>query len=289
KEQLLSIESQTYQAWRLWVSDDGSTDETLDILHEFKKKWGEEKLQILHGPQQGFVANFLFLTNNQNVQADYYAWSDQDDIWLHHKLSRALSLLPPPEVLNPSLYCGRTILVDAENTHYGVSPLMAISPCFANALVQCLASGNTMIFNKTARDLIAKGSGTKIISHDWWSYQVVSGCGGQVIYDAEPTLRYRQHHSNRIGSNMGLSAKSLRLKKMLKGDFKQWNDEHAKALFTVVNELTLENKQLLEAFNRMRAFKNPLKRLYALKQTGLYRQTKKEQLALYLAAGIGRL
>ena len=51
-----------------------------------------------------------------------------------------------------------------------------------------------MVFNKAARDLIALiGEGSDIVSHDWWAYMVVSGCGGKVIYDPNSYIRYRQH------------------------------------------------------------------------------------------------
>ena len=94
-EQLNSLASQTYENWRLWVSDDGSADSTLDILHRYQESWGAEKLRLLAGPRRGFQANFLKLTAQRDITADYYAWSDQDDVWLPEKLARALECLKP--------------------------------------------------------------------------------------------------------------------------------------------------------------------------------------------------
>src|SRR3546814_20758157 len=53
---------------------------------------------------------------------------------------------------------------------------------------------------------------------------IVSGCGGTVIYDPEPTLLYRQHEANLIGGNMGFGDRLTRLQNALKGSFIEWND-----------------------------------------------------------------
>ena len=60
-EQLLSIENQSHKDWRLIISDDGSTDETLAIAKAFQEKWGNDRLELRQGPNQGFCKNFLSL------------------------------------------------------------------------------------------------------------------------------------------------------------------------------------------------------------------------------------
>ena len=94
-EQLASLAAQTHTNWRLWVSDDGSSDATPGILRRYQEAWGENKLSILAGPRRGFQANFLELTAQPEISADYYAWADQDDVWLPEKLARALECLQP--------------------------------------------------------------------------------------------------------------------------------------------------------------------------------------------------
>src|ERR1700739_798064 len=99
-QQLASYEAQDFAGWRLVVSDDGSQDATLALLEEFQNKHGPSRVEIRQGPRLGFVANFLSLICDPAIKADYYALSDQDDVWSSGKLSRArphLPNAPPPK------------------------------------------------------------------------------------------------------------------------------------------------------------------------------------------------
>jgi len=88
KAQIESIQNQTFKKWALYISDDGSKDKTIEIIHSFKKTLGK-KLILLKGPQKGYVENFIFIT--KHVSAHYYFWSDQDDVWRPKKIEIALS------------------------------------------------------------------------------------------------------------------------------------------------------------------------------------------------------
>src|SRR5690606_35735006 len=153
--------------------DDGSEDNTRTILEAYKKKWGAERLSLRAGPTEGFVANFLSLTCRASIEADYYAYSDQDDIWDADKLERAVRWLETIPKDIPALYCSRTRLVDAEKNHIGFSPLFTAPPSFANALIQSVAGGNTMVFNNAAREILRQaGENVQVITHDSWPYVV---------------------------------------------------------------------------------------------------------------------
>ena len=89
-EQLESIDNQTHKNWRLVISDDGSSDNTLTIAKQFQDKWGSDRLEIRQGPQQGFCQNFLSMACDNTIRAGLYAFSDQDDIWMPDKLERAV-------------------------------------------------------------------------------------------------------------------------------------------------------------------------------------------------------
>ena len=288
-QQLDSLAAQTHENWQLWVSDDGSTDDTLDILHGFQKAWGADKLRLLAGPRRGFQANFLQLTAQPDIRADYYAWSDQDDVWLPEKLARALEHLKPFGFESPVLYCGRTILTDRHGRPSGLSPLFnRRPPSFANALVQCLAGGNTMLFNQAARELIVLGRNLEVYSHDWWAYQVVSGAG-RVVFHLEPFVRYRQHGANLMGGNRGLAARCSRLVRLMKGGFRDYVSRNINGLQEVRNRLAPDSRHLLEYFVDLRRVRNPLKRLSRFRAAGFHRQTGLEQAAIYLAVLLGKI
>lgn len=220
REQLESFLAQTYSDWCLFVSDDGSTDQTLAVLNDYRLRLGS-RLVLLKGPQRGFAQNFMSLIRNDNIKCDAYAFSDQDDIWLADKLQRSIAALESLPAVVPFLYCSRTRLIDTDGRVTGLTPLFKKRPSFKNALVQSLAGANTMLINEAARELLARTDvDAPIIAHDWLAYLIVSGCGGTVIYDAEPTLLYRQHDANLIGANAGLRNKLKRVRKMLGGRFK---------------------------------------------------------------------
>lgn len=288
-EQLASIERQSYSNWMVYVSDDGSEDGTHAVLKRFLEKMGNERVIIRSGPAQGFARNFLFLTGEAEKCADYYAYADQDDIWEDDKLSRALQWLQniPPEV--PALYCSRTCLVNKDGRPIGFSPLFSTPPSFANALVQNIGGGNTMVFNEAARALLKKiGDDIQVVAHDWWAYMVVTGCGGRVMYDPYSTVRYRQHGNNLIGSNINWLARLRRIKLLLDNRFKYWNDINIRALRQIHADLTPESRNILDLFCDARR-RSLLPRLLGLKRAGVYRQTLPGNLSLIAAALLNKL
>ena len=288
-EQLDSFAAQSYPNWKVWASDDGSHDDTHAILEAYRTRWGGERLSIQFGPAQGFAANFLSLTFKTSIQADYYAYSDQDDIWDTDKLRRAVDWLQTNPENVPALYCSRTRLIDANNNDIGFSPLFAKPLGFANALVQNVGGGNTMVFNNAARTLLCEMyEGVDLVTHDWWVYMVVSGCGGKVFYDACPTLRYRQHGGNVAGINSDWPARCRRIRMLWQGRFRNWNDRNIQALQHLRSRLTPENREILDKFASARN-RWLLPRLIGLWQSGVYRQTFLGNLGLIVAAILGKV
>ena len=282
-EQIDSFERQTHRNWSLVVSDDGSQDGTLEILQAYIDSWGQERLKIVQGPQRGFVKNFLSLTCSTDIDAEFFAWADQDDIWSEDKLHAALAWLQTIPKHIPALYCGRTKLIDESGTPIGFSPRFCLPPSFANALVQNIGGGNTMVFNQAARDLLQKTDDNLIIpSHDWWAYQLISGAGGAIHYDPEPRVLYRQHDGNLVGSNSNWSARLQRLRMVLKGCFYEWNAQNIHALETVYHRLSRESQTTLNHFKAARN-KNLFQRILGVLRAGLHRQTLFGNLGLIFA------
>ncbi|MEN5226387.1 glycosyltransferase family 2 protein [Pseudomonas asiatica] len=282
-QQLDSFERQTYRNWVLHVSDDASQDGTLEVLKGYVESWGSHRIKIVSGPQAGFVRNFLSLTCRADIDADYFAWSDQDDVWCPSKLQAAVEWLSSVPADQPALYCGRTLLICDGGIHRGLSPNFASPPHFKNALVQSISGGNTMVFNKAARALIMEaGAELTVPSHDWWCYQLITGASGAVRYDPEPRVFYRQHADNVIGSNSDWCARLRRLVMVFQGRFYEWNAQNIRALESMSHRLSKDHRKTLKLFKTARKRSLPV-RVYKVLKAGLHRQTLLGNLGLLLA------
>lgn len=288
-EQLQSIADQTHQNWRVIISDDGSNDNTLAIARQFQAKWGNDRLQIRQGPQQGFCLNFLSMACDTDIRAELYAFADQDDVWMIDKLERAVSYFNQNnESQLPRTYCSRTQIVDENLKPLGLSPEFTLPRSFRNALVQSIAGGNTMMFNQAAKTLMEQAGLQKVVAHDWWLYQLVKGAGGIFYYDPKPALLYRQHTNSAIGANTSLKARVERIFFVFNGRYKIWNNLNYTALCNNRHLLTKDNQDILDIFGKFRGAK--LKdRVRLLEVCGLYRQTWRGTLSLWLATIINKI
>jgi glycosyltransferase involved in cell wall biosynthesis len=284
KEQLDSIQNQTFKNWHLIVSDDGSTDNTLEVLNSYQSVWGEEKLEIRQGPMCGYAMNFLSLASDPSIKGDFFAFCDQDDVWLPPKIAvgiESITQLSDSQKL-PFLYCGRTTYTTESLEPYGQSPLFSFPPSFRNALVQSIAGGNTMIFNGKTKQLLEAAGPVDIPSHDWWCYLLATACGGIVLYDPKPQILYRQHKEALVGENQSLVSRLNRVNLMLAGRFRDWSNKNIAALKSIETGFTAENKLIFDLFIKMRAA-NLRDRTRLFGVIGLYRQTKFGTLSLLIA------
>ena len=282
-DQLDSIYAQRYSNWELIVSDDGSTDRTPEIIKSYVSKWADRKISLRVGPRLGFCKNFLSMACDPNLSSDYYAFSDQDDLWEPEKISTAINWLDNVPSDIPAVYCGRTLSIDSEGNQLGPSPHFRVPPSFRNALVQSIAGGNTMVFNAAARKLLMDaGADVDVPSHDWWLYILVTGAGGVVKYDPIPRISYRQHGGNLVGANNSWTARWSRMVQLFQGRMRRWNAMHWHALLTLRETLTKENQLVLDDFDIVRNGDLPA-RLLAFMKSRLHRQTVLGHLGLIAA------
>ena len=288
RHQLDSIASQTFENWQLIVSDDGSTDKTKEIILEYQKIWGE-KIQLRKGPQKGFVENFLSLACDKNLTADFYAFCDQDDVWLPQKLEVAIKQINNSCLNNePYLYCGRTVYVDEKLDTIGQSTLFEQPPSFDNALVQSIAGGNTMVFNRASKFIVETIGVVPTPSHDWWLYLLISGVGGKVFYDPTPWVLYRQHENSIVGENTSIFNRLKRLFKLLDGRFKAWFDSNIICLQMAECLLISNAKISLLFFIKYRNL-SLLNKIINLKSFKYYRQSNFQNLILKIAFLINKI
>lgn len=288
--QLNSFAAQTHRNWSLVASDDGSSDDSPAILERFRQAHGTHRISLLQGPGKGFARNFLFLLRKTPPETAFAALSDQDDIWFPHKLDRAVRLLSELPPGQPGLYCARTMICAENLAPIGLSQQFRHAPDFRNALVQSIGGGNTMVLNHAALALVQEtlDETTAPVAHDWWLYQIITGCGGQVIYDPEPILSYRQHGDNQIGANLSLRAKLLRFLALAQGRFQDWNEIGLEALEKSAHRFTPQARETLDHYKAARS--GPiLQRLKSLKASGAYRQSAAGTIALYIACLLNRI
>ncbi|WP_231708924.1 glycosyltransferase [Pseudomonas denitrificans (nom. rej.)] len=278
-----SFEQLVYRHWSLHVSDDGPEDGTHEVLQAYAERWGARRLRVVGGPRAGLARNFLSLTCRADIEADYFTWSDQDDIWSAEKLQVAVDWLRgiPAEV--PAVYCGRTQIIGEAETPLGVSANFSLPPHFKNPLVQSIGGGNAMVFNRAAWALIAQaGAELKVPSHDWWCYQLITGAGGVVHYDPQPHVFYRQRDGSVIGANSDWCARLRRLAVVLQGRFYEWSAQNIRALESLSHRLSTDHHKTLKLFKAARKRRLP-GRVACILKAGLHRQTLLGNLGLALA------
>jgi len=286
-EQLQSIAIQSWPNWQILASDDGSSDETPKILQDFART---HPLSIMAGPGQGLVRNFMHLLQALPDAPPHVAFCDQDDVWLPEKLETALEHLRRVPEGCPALYCSRRLIWDPERGSRTASRAYPHPPSFANALIENIAPGNTIVLNPAAaalaRDLA--GTGGDVFAHDWWLYLLIAGVGGQVIYDPEPRLLYRQHAGNVIGAGEQLSRQIGNKRAVWRGAFADRVGGNIAAMQAVVRHLTPENARRLELLAQARAARLP-RRLALLRRAGVWRQGRLSGATFWGAACLGKV
>lgn len=198
EEQLQSIINQRFTNEKfeveILVRDDGSKDGTVSILEKYKEKG---LLDYYAGENMGYPKSFWHLLRHAG-DADYYAFSDQDDVWFEDKLSRAADRLSH-EGDGPLLYCSDVVRVDEKLQplkEYEIHEKTVVD--FPHILIHSFAdAGCTCVFNHEARLCMAEYDMEKycVEGHDLLAESIVS-LFGKVVYDEKPGMFYRVHGNN---------------------------------------------------------------------------------------------
>lgn len=208
REQIESIQAQTYEDWHLLVSDDCSTDSTLVIVSEiakFDSRIAIVSKDVRYGSAK---ANFMHLLDLS--EAPYAMFCDQDDIWLPRKIEKSLARIERMQTsygaaVPLAVFCDMKVVGENLNVlHESFERSSNYDPqrvSFKHLLAQNIAAGCCMIVNSATVSLCRHVEDTENIDmHDWWAMLVVSAFGA-VSYIKEPLSLYRQHDSNEVGAN----------------------------------------------------------------------------------------
>lgn len=201
-KQIESILNQTYQDFRLIVSDDCSTDSTLKILEEYEAK--DDRIEIFsQGENLGIVGNFEFLIGK--VRSEYFMFADQDDIWEKDKIEKSIKKLEEDhlDLVYTDLSVVDSKLKEIAPSYWrlkGLDYKIKKYNNFESLYLNNFVTGCTMLVrSKWINDFLPLPKESKYVLHDYWISLIISQ-NGRIGYIDEPTVKYRQHKDNRIGS-----------------------------------------------------------------------------------------
>lgn len=247
-EQIDSLIRQTYKNIHILIRDDGSKDNTINIIKEFQRN--NENISLIEGKNIGFINSFFELIQNASNNADYFAYCDQDDVWMEDKIERAVKHLENSDSTKPVLYFSNSDYYDGEMNFLKTAEKNKIYN-FRNSLVECVTQGMTMVINRKTKEIIKKDQPKNCLYHDWWTYMICSGFG-EIIYDDKSLVKYRRHNKSvTVEGKTPIQLFLWRVKTFFVGDSlnticKQWC-EYKKLYYNYLNN---ENKKLLDLFAR---------------------------------------
>lgn len=260
REQIESLVKQTNVEISILVRDDGSTDNTIKILDDYQNKG---ILKWYTGNNLRPAKSFMDLVEKA-PNFEYYAFCDQDDVWLEDKLEIAIKKLEQFPKDLPALYYGRPRLVDSKlNLIKNPKSSKDCMLTYGSSIINSNATGCTMVFNKCLLEKVKKATPDYIPMHDAWFHKICIISSGKLYFDDDVHILYRQHGNNAIGiSNSRLNKikkhfESLRKKKCSRSRTIQ-------SLYNCYkSEMSKEDKQLSElVINYKRCFKDRMKLLF---------------------------
>lgn len=203
-----SILGQSYKDFRLLVSDDCSTDDTLHVLERYAAE--DCRIRIVSEKQRYGSAKANFIALLSESTAPYIAFADQDDVWERDKLAVLITEIKRIENsgsgMVPSMVYSDLSVVDQNLKAIAPSyyAYMRIDPSRTRAnqiLAQNVVTGCACMFNKELLQTldITKLDPEKIVMHDYALAETAALCG-RLSYVKTPLVRYRQHESNTIGA-----------------------------------------------------------------------------------------
>lgn len=242
KEQLDSILNQEGVEIKILVRDDGSKDDTLHILEEYRKKG---LLSYYRGENLGSAHSFLQLLRDA-PECAYYAFSDQDDVWLKNKLIRGISKLKKYDDV-PAFYDSMTTVVDSNLTPTGKKYGSNKVYNFATQIARSNVIGCTMILNRQLKNVVSSKNPDYIIMHDQWIACVCKGIGGKEVKDSDSYILYRQHEDNEVGAKSSFKD-NFSSSSIASNDHSRSNEaKEIKRLY--YKSLTEENKKIVDSFS----------------------------------------
>ncbi len=195
-DQILSILNQKDVDISIIVRDDGSSDRTKEILKDFE--CNHSNIHVSLGENLGFVRSFTELVGMavNNKTYDYYAFSDQDDVWHPDKLKTACKKLSESNKEFPCLYTSNSRLIDEDSNEIGVFHEQCPIYTRQNIMVYGTEQGCSMVFNRKALEMYNSNPPIRAW-HDRWMLLICAYLGSY-FYDHHTLFDYRIHSHNTL-------------------------------------------------------------------------------------------
>lgn len=179
------------------IRDDGSNDGTIEILKSYETRYSS-RIQVFYEENIGYIKSFFELIRKAEGY-DYYALSDQDDVWLEDKIETAVAKCEACAYDGPLLYGSCSFLVNDQLEIIGETQKNLRGITWDNLLIQNFFPGHTQVFNDSlCRILKQDVDYSKIYVHDFW-ITYMAFLYGKAIFDNQSHTLYRQHGTNTVG------------------------------------------------------------------------------------------
>lgn len=246
-EQLDSIINQIGVNIYILIRDDGSKDKTKVILKEYENR--HDFIKVKYGDNVGWKKSFMSLIYDSG-NFDYYAFADQDDVWLPKKILVGVEMMNKSEDI-ASLYYSWSTMVDENLNEIKDYRQKTLPEDKIAVLLNPWAQGSTIIFNKRAKVLTNKYKIVDNCAHDMWMH-ILCYYFGKIYFDPNSHILYRQHSENvTSGLARGINRKDAsfikkRIRQFIKGDL---YINYARYLILGYNEkFKTDDKKVLEKF-----------------------------------------
>lgn len=200
-----SLRRQTHTDWRLWMRDDGSTDETARTARLLADADPRMRLLTDATARRGVTASFGWLVDQVPSDASFIMFADQDDVWLADKIERTLGAMrraggerAQPMLVHTDLVVVNEALDTIHESFWRFAGIDPTATSMNRIAVRNVVTGATAMINRALRELAAPIPADAVL-HDWWC-ACVAAAFGKVVAVSQPTILYRQHGANTVGA-----------------------------------------------------------------------------------------
>ncbi len=200
------------------IRDDNSKDDTIKVINQYARRHPEYKIAITFGQNMGYAKSF-WTALKESEKADYYAFSDQDDVWLPEKLFQSISAMDKDSMSVPQLSYCKMLRCDERlqplEEQVSVIPVNQLTKKLT--LTKTYSYGAAIVINDAARELVCRcWPEVYDLPHDLWAGMLCFWFG-KVHYVDKNLYYWIRYDSSVTGAGTKKSGRIYRIKQSLNG------------------------------------------------------------------------